>query len=163
MQTRTRRMVLFSVVALGLFMLPANSALAQGNSSLGTWKLNVAKSKWEPGPPPKGEMRVYEVWEKDGVKATQTRVLADGKTLTLNWAAHYDGKDYKYSGSPDYDTIAITRVDANTTDATQKLGGKVMVTVHTVISSDGKTRTVTSKGTNAKGQAVSSVQVYDKQ
>ena len=59
------------------------------------------------------ETRVYEAWETDGVKATHTRVQADGTGVTFGFSAHYDGKDYKYTGSPDYDIIALKRVDAN--------------------------------------------------
>jgi hypothetical protein len=55
----------------------------------------VAKSTYQPGPAPKSETRVYEAWEKDGVKATFTRVSADDKSVTLGFTAHYDGKDIK--------------------------------------------------------------------
>jgi len=129
---------------------------------MGTWKLNLAKSKYEPGPLPASDTRVYEVWEKDGVKATMT-VVVDGKSTTRGYAAHYDGKQYPYTGNPEYDTVALKRIDAHTVQGTNSKGGKVVLTTQTVISADGKTRTQTATGVNLKGQKVHNVQVYDKQ
>jgi hypothetical protein len=89
-------------------------------------------------PPPMSEARVYEAWETDGVKATHTRMQADGTRVTLGFSAHYDGNDYKYTSSPDYDIIALKRVDANTIEATLKKGGKVVQTTKDVVSSSSK-------------------------
>jgi hypothetical protein len=58
---------------------------------------------------------------------------------------------------------AVTRVDANTTRNINKNGGKTTVTQTTVVSSDGKTRTTTTKGTNVMGQTVDIVTFWDKQ
>ena len=164
MQFSTSPLFRFSIVALGLAVSLAGTALAQPRDpSLGKWKLNVAKSTYEPGPVPKSEIRVYEVWEKDGVKATITTVSADGTSSTRSYTAHYDGKDNAYLGTPDYDTVALTRVNATTIDATQKKGKKVAATTHTVVSADGKTRTVTTTGVNAKKVKIHNVAVFDKQ
>jgi hypothetical protein len=134
-----------------------------GDSNLGTWKLNLAKSKYDPGPPPTSETVVIEAWETDGIKSTATGALPDGTSVTGRWSAHYDGKDYKLMGNPDFDTIAYKRVDANTVAFTGKKGGKVAATGTAVVSNNGKMRTVTGAGTNAKGQKVNIVGVYDKQ
>jgi hypothetical protein len=158
-----RQVSLVAVVAVSLVVILGGTALAQSDPSLGTWKLNAAKSKYEPGPPPRSETRLYEPWEKDGVKATFTSVQADGTRATFGYSAHYDGKDYKYTGSPDYDTIALKRVDANTNEATLKKGGKVVQTAKVVLSGGGKVRTITLTGTNATGQKVNNVMVFDKQ
>ena len=158
-----RQVSLVAVVAVALVVIIGGTALAQSDSSLGNWKLNLAKSKYDPRPPPTSETRVYEAWEPDGVKATHARVQADGTRVTLGFSAHYDGKDYKYTGSPDYDIIALKRVDANTIEATLKKGGKVVQTAKAVVSSNGKVRTITYTGMNAKGQKVNNVVVFDKQ
>ena len=80
------------------------------------------------------------------------------------FTANYDGKDSPITGNGPYgDSVAITRVDANTTRSVYTLKGVVMVTQTAVVSSDGKTRTVTAKGKNVLGQAVDNVNVYDKQ
>jgi hypothetical protein len=133
------------------------------DSNLGTWKLNLVESKFDPGPPSASETAVIEAWETDGIKSTGTRVLPDGTSVTVGWSAHYDGKDYKVTGMPDLDTIAYKRVDANTLGFTGKKNGKVVGTGTVVVSDNGKIRTTTGTMMNAKGQKVNIVAVYDKQ
>lgn len=65
--------------------------------------------------------------------------------------------------NPDADTVARTRIDANTVQTALKKNGKVTTTQTSTVSADGKTRTVTTKGFNGAGQQVSNVAVYDKQ
>jgi hypothetical protein len=151
------------LLALSLVFLSPARTHAQANSTFGTWTLNVAKSKYSPGPPPMRETRVYELFGAGGVKATFTRVDAKGDTATITYSANYDGTDYKYTGSPDADTISIRMVDDNTTEATLKLVGKVMQTTKAVVSADGKTRTLTTTGITAEGQKVNNVVVFDRQ
>jgi hypothetical protein len=92
-------------------------------------------------------------------------MLADGTRFSVGFSGHYDGRDYKVTGTPPppFDAIALTRVDANTTTFTTKNGGKVVGTGTVVVSKDGKIGTRTSTTTNANGQKESSVAVYDKQ
>ena len=137
-----------------------------GDSNIGTWKLNVAKSIFDPGPPWKSETRVFEAWDTDGVKYTSTGVLADGTRVTGAFSAHYDGKDYTFTATPPpppFDTIALTRVDANTTAFTVKNSGKVVGTGTVVVSENGTIATRTTTTTNAKGQNEHSVAVFDRQ
>ena len=90
--------------------------------------------------------------------------MADGTMRHWEITAAYDGKDSKVIGNnPDADTIARTRIDANTVQTVSKKGGKVTTTQASVVSADGKTRTVTTKGVNAAGQPVNNVAVYEKQ
>lgn len=146
-----------------LVLLSSVTTQTQANSTLGTWTLNVAKSKYNPGPAPMSETRVYEPFGTSGVKATFNRVDAKGDKATITYSANYDGTDYKYVGSPDADSITLKLLDANTTEATLKMLGKVMQTTKAVVSPDGKTRTLTTSGVNAKGQKVSNVLVFDRQ
>ncbi len=84
---------------LGAFViLSASPALhAQADPVLGTWKLNLAKSKYESGPPPKSEVRTYEPAGTNGVRATFRRIDSAGKAVTITYTALYDGKDYAYA------------------------------------------------------------------
>ena len=165
MQLRTRQVFTVAAVALGFVVTLAGSAQAQGNSRLGTWTRNVAQSTFDPGPPPKREGRVYEAWEGDGIKTTTISVRADGTRSQTAYSAHYDGKDYKYTGSVGRDGIALKRVDANTTEAVLKKEGKVVQTSRTVIANGGKTMTITGgAGIGRDGQKTNkTVQVYEKQ
>jgi hypothetical protein len=164
MQARVRQTCHFVVVALGLVVVLAGTILAQpSDSSVGTWKINPAKSTYAAGTAPKSVTTKHEV-AGAGVNSTVDSVDADGTVRHWTYASNYDGKDNSITGNCPYgDSIARTRVDANTTRAVYKNGGTVTATQTSVVSSDGKSRTVTTTGTNAKGQAVNSVVVYDKQ
>ena len=151
------------LLVVSLVLVSSAVVQAQTNSTLGTWTLNLAKSKFNPGPRPMSETRVYEMFGAGGVKATFTRIDAKGDTTTITYSANYDGTDYKFVGSPDADTITLKLLDPNTTEATLKRVGKVMQTTKAVVSADGKTRTLTTSGVNAKGQKVNNVLVFDRQ
>ena len=66
------------------------------------------------------------------------------------------------TGNPDWDATSLKRVNPNTAEFTRKKAGKVVLTGTNVVSSDGKTRTVTTTGVNAQGQKINNVAVYDK-
>ena len=132
------------------------------DASVGTWKLNVAKSTFRPGPPPAAETRIYQS-QPEGVKTTVTTTWADRKTTTVEYPANYDGKDYPVSGSRDIDAVALTRMDDFTSAATLKHAGKEIGVARRVVSPDGKTMTITYKGINSIGDKVDNVAVYDRQ
>jgi len=150
------------VLVLALVGAVAWSLHAQADPFIGTWKLNVEKSQYSPGPEPKSQTSVYTVAGK-GVRIRTTGIGADGKPTSQDTTANYDGKDYPTIGNPDYDTTSFKRVDAYTVLIVRRMDGKVVQTATNVVSKDGKTRTVTTKGTNAKGQAISNASVYDRQ
>ena len=129
---------------------------------IGTWKLNVAKSKYTPGPPPQSQMLKIEP-SGQGEKVTSEVVAADGASTTTVYTANFDGKDYPLTGSPMADMVSLKRIDARTTERTDKKGGTVAQTIRRVVSADGKTMNVTVKGKNAQGQEVSNVVVFEKQ
>jgi hypothetical protein len=161
--TEATRFVFVTVIALSL--IAPGLLLAQSNSALGTWKLNVAKSKFVNVPTPQSETRTVEA-QGSGARYTFEGVTGDGSKIAWSFTTNYDGKDSPISGvgAPNGgDTDALKRVDANTTVGTTKKDGKVVQTTTAVVSSDGKVTTLTSKGTNAQGQPTSSTTVWDKQ
>ena len=81
----------------------------------------------------------------------------------FEYTAKYDGKDYPVTGSDTIDMIALKRINDRTTEATLKKSGKVVSTARRVVSKDGKMLTLTITGTNAKGQKMKNIAVYDKQ
>jgi hypothetical protein len=125
----------------------------------GKWELNLEKSKFTNAPAPKSETRTYEV-AGDHEKMTAERINADGKPVTIQFSGDLDGKDYPYTGNPVHDTIAMTPVDALTTNYVIK--GKLAGGGTRVISKDGKTLTISFKGTDPKGQPVEVIYVFDK-
>lgn len=152
-------------VALGVvaaLTLPARLASAQlADPIIGTWALDVAQSKFSPGPPPKSETRTYVAAGPD-IKATSITVDGHGKTINGAWTVNYDGKDRPQTGFAEADLLALKRIDAYTTEFTQKKAGKVVITGTRVISKDGKTMTISSKGTNADGKPFTEVLVFTK-
>jgi len=130
---------------------------------VGTWKLNVAKSKYDPGPVPQS-LTVKVEPAGSGEKVTTETVAPDGKRTTGGYTANFDGKDYPLTGSLlGADKVSLKRIDARTTERTDKKDGKTVQTLTRVVSQDGKTMTVTSKGTNLEGKPINNIGVFDKQ
>jgi hypothetical protein len=152
---------LFTAAAAVLLVGLGGTTLAQpGDPLVGTWKLNVAKSK---GISFKSGSTKIEA-AGAGVKLTVDFEGADATMYHWSFTANYDGKDNPVTGNSPYgDATALTRIDAKTTRVISKQGGKVTVTQTIVVSGDGKTRTVTTKGTDPKGQTVDTIAFYDRQ
>lgn len=148
-------------VAAAFVGLVSGGVLAQSSDpQVGVWKLNVEKSK---GTMFKGGTVTVE----QAGAATKTMVDlvgADGAPAKWSFTAAPDGKDYPVTGeNPFGNTISTKRIDARTIEATVKQDGKVMVTQTVAVSEDGKVRTITTKGTGLKGQAIDSKTHYDRQ
>src|SRR5262245_1510313 len=134
------------------------------DNTIGTWKLNIEKSKYTGPPMPVKSLMLDRGAVDGGVKQASTGERVDGTPIKAGFTAKYDGRDVSVSGNSQYDTIAIKQVNANTlTDTRKKTGGKYQATSRYVVSSDGKTMTVTTKGTNADGKDFTAVFVFDKQ
>ena len=153
------RQALFTAIAMTLAVALGGTALAQ---SVGTWKLNLAKSKYPQGQGPKSATIVYEA-AGAGIKVTVDQVPATGPAIHFTYTANYDGKDVPLVGSPFGDTAARTRVNPTTTKTVNKKDGQILSTLTIVTSADGKTLTVTAAGKDATGQNIDSVSVYEKQ
>jgi hypothetical protein len=154
-----------SLRAVALFLALSafpNAVSAQAQSHIGKWVLSTGKSVYSPGPPPRSQVRTYSR-DGDSLKAViETMQPLGGKTVA-EYSARFDGKDYPLTGNSDIDAIALTRIDDWSFEAVLKRRGKTMSTVRNVVSKDGRTMTVTSKGVNARGQQTSSVAIFTKQ
>ena len=154
-----RRILDKTLVVLAITTVAAFAA----DNTLGTWKLNVGKSTYSPGPFPIKSLTVVREAFDGGVKVTNTGERSDGP-LKASYTAKYDGSESHVTGNAQYDSISIKQVNANTlTDQRKKTGGSYKATGRTVISGDGKTMTTTTKGTNAEGKAFTQSLVFDKQ
>ncbi len=137
-------------------------AMLAADTSVGTWKLNSAKSTSTSSNALKSRTEVIESTSDGGFKATRT----DGRTngnMSYSFTFKYDGKEYPVTGAL-FDTISQKRVDANTTTIeVKKHGSPYHQTGRVVVSKDGKTRTMTVKGIDAQGKPVTATYVFDKQ
>jgi hypothetical protein len=150
-------------IVVAAFILGASwSASAQTDPAVGTWKLNVAKSKYVPGPAPKSNTITITA-AGNGIHVVAKGEDANSKPTSIDYTATYDGKDSPVKGAPAYDTTALKRVDANTTEQTRKKEGKAVQTVTRKVSPDGKTMTVTTRGKDEAGRTLNTVAVYDRQ
>jgi len=152
-----------AVASFALLMFAVAASLFAQNPALGTWKLNVAKSKYNPGPAPKSMTRTLEA-QGDKIKHTYQGVAADGSAISYSFTAAYDGKDYPITGSAPggADSLSITQPSPGTYEAILKKGGEVVLLSHAKISADGKVTTFNQNSPSGKG-SVNNIIVYEKQ
>lgn len=154
------------VLAFAIFTAVVAAPLfAQENPFLGTWKLNVAKSKFEPGPGPKSMTRTITA-QGGGAKYSFEGINADGSAVSYSFVSNYDGKDSPVTGTGGphgADTVALKRVDAHKIEGTYKKGGKQIGKVIGEVSKDGKVATIKATGKGADGKEWTTESVYEKQ
>ena len=155
LKTRTLVLIVLTLV------VGVTICFAATNPTLGSWKLNEAKSKLVSGMPK--NLTVVYAAAGDNIKGTIDGVDGQGKPTHNEWTGKFDGKDYSVTGDPTSDTRAIKQIDDHNYQLTVKKGGKVTMTGKAVVSADGKTRTVTVTRTDAAGKKVTATSVYDKQ
>src|SRR6202035_2035014 len=146
-------------LTLAISVLVAAVSFA-ADPQMGTWKLNQAKSK---ATPRMGKVTLVTYKNMLGnVKVSVDGVDTKGKPTHSEWSGKIDGKDYPVTGDPTSDARSYTKVNDRTMDFSIKKGGKVTVSGRIVVAADGKSRTVTASGTDAKGKKAKSTAVYDK-
>jgi hypothetical protein len=155
---RTLLRVVLAIAAAGGL---AVAAAGTPDPVVGTWQLNVAKSKFISGPALKSQTRTYSQ-TGDNITAVIKSVSADGTEMTTQSTYKLDGKDYPVTGASNWDTLSAKQVDSNTTEFTLKKGGKTVGTSSRTVSKDGKTLTTRQNMTNAKGEKSQSELVLDK-
>ena len=160
-----RRTIRPAGVLAGTLALACTLFGQSGDPWFGTWKLNLAESKYSPGPLPRSTLTRIEPWE-GGIKYTVDVVTADGESRHIEWSGKFDGKDNTVTGNPYVDTNAIKRVNSHTFRVVAKKDGKVTTITTNVISRDGMKRTATATAMNAQltqGENVKNVAVFDRQ
>lgn len=129
---------------------------------LGTWKLNLSKSKYIPGPAPRSQTRVYRQ-TPNGIFVTIETVDAMGhKQPTIEFEEKYDGKEYPVKGSAIGDALILQRINNYLSEATMKHGGMVVATTRRIITDNGKTLMLIYQETDFE-RPVDNVIVYDRQ
>jgi hypothetical protein len=147
-------------VTLALCFVAVPAGFAQ-DAFMGVWKLKEARSEFSAGAA-KNRTVVYEV-EGDKVKVTVDSVSSDGKPTHNEWTGKFDGKEYPVTGDPLSDARSYTKIDDRILGFNIMKGGRVITSGRIVVSGDGKSRTVTTSGTDEKGHRISKSEVYEKQ
>jgi len=163
MRNFLKMLVVGTIIAAGCGTVAGVAGAAESpDPVVGSWTLNLAKSKFPPGTAPQSQTREY-TQSADGTSLSVTGVSADGTAVSQKSTFKYDGKAYAFSGSPEWDSISLKRVNSSTVSGTMKLGGKAVGTTVRSISDYGKRLTLTTNAKGAKGKKYHAVAVFDRQ
>jgi len=156
---------MLSVALVVLAMTTTLAAKEAADNSFGTWKVNVAASKYTPAPWPVKSLTLVREAVPVGVKVKTTGERTDGAAINTSYTAIYDGTPAVVTGNgAPYDTVSIKEVDSNIfLYEAKNTTGKYQASGRIVISNEGKTMTMTATGTDADGNAMTLTLVYDKQ
>jgi hypothetical protein len=153
--------ILIAAVATAVSLHAAQAPQATSEDYIiGTWQLDVAKSKYSPGPRPISETRTYSRGP-NGIEGTIQRRFADGRSERIEYVAEYD-REYPVMGAEQYDHILMKRLTARTAEAVLSHAGKVYGTARRVIDESGKMMTITFKREGSSGPAVNNTAFYEK-
>jgi hypothetical protein len=145
-------------------ILPLRAAQAPSTTPedyiVGTWQLDVAKSKYSPGPGPISETRTYSRGP-NGIEGTIQRRFADGRSERIEYVAEFD-REYPVMGTEEYDHILMKRISARTAEAVLSHAGRAYGTARRVIDEPGKTMTITFKRESSSGTAINNTAFYEK-
>ena len=161
--TRRTALLLTGRTLLGLVI----AALPQVSSAQivlpnGIFQLNLAKSKYSPGPAPKSQTLSVQ-GEGPNLRVTLVGIDAEGNQIAIVFMHVEDGQLHPITGAPGYDAQSITRVDAYTFSLTRVKAGKVVQTATGLVSPDGKTYTLSTTGAELSGRQSENIAVYEKQ
>jgi hypothetical protein len=150
-------------ISLGLIFCLVVSVMcfAADSATVGTWKLNEAKSKIPAGAP-KNTTVTYTA-DGDQYKGSIDGVDGKGNPVHSEWTGKFDGKDYAVTGDPNVDMRSIKETTPGHYSVANKKDGKTITTGTIVVSKDGKTRTLTTHTTDAKGKKISATYIYERQ
>ena len=146
---------------LACALLGMSAALAAADPFVGTWKLNPSRSKYKTGQPPKEQMVTITESGSDQ-DVTIKGVAADGTPISSRYTVPTTGGVGKVIESP-YEAVSGKRMGPNQREITYSKGSKVVLTVRTRVSSDGKTMTASVKGTDAQGKPVEATALFERQ
>lgn len=138
--------------------------VAQNELFVGSWKANVAKSKYQPDAAPKSETLRFEP-VGGGFK-----VVLDGVNIQGPYhseaSGKFDGVDVPVLATPPRQaqfTYAFSRIDLHTWEILIKVNGVRRILVHNVVSDDARSMTSVSTAVTNQGQTAWEVVIYEKQ
>ena len=150
-----------SCTTLLVFLAISCSQFQRADPLVGTWTLNLQRSKFSPGPAPKNITVTYEQ-TTNGLHVVSIVELPDGSNNRSEYTAGYDGKEYPITGVPQVETVSMRQIDARTTERVDKKAGQRVQSYMRQVYADGKTMVVTQKGTDDTGSPIENVMTFDK-
>jgi hypothetical protein len=159
--TKPRQFTRVALAALSAIVLGVGAAAQATDPLVGTWKLDAAKSTYKPGPTPKTVTAVITA-VGEGIKVAVDAAMPDGTAMKWGYTSARDGKEVPVTGHPAYDAATVTKTSLTEGTIVYSKAGKPVATAKTEVAKDGKTMTVTTTGTDAKGQAINNRAVFTK-
>lgn len=154
-----------SMVAGVALVLAAGLALAADaavNPFIGTWVMNVAKSKFEGTP----AVKSYTITSADAGEGRTHSVAAlvygDGTKDQVEYTAAADGKPVPVTGYPNADSVVVRKSGPRSLHFSFLKGGKEIEWGRLTVSKDGKTMHGTEGGTEAGGAKYKWTEVFDR-
>jgi len=164
MDGRIARLGSLAVVAgvlLGVWLAPALSAQGAKDPVIGKWLLDPVTSTFS-GAVPEKRVLAFEAVGADAIKQIVDTTGANGATDRSEFTAKFDGKDVPITNSV-LDFVSLKRVSPTKVERYGKRRSskdEIVETQARELSADGKTLTVTTKGTDFDGNEYSSTQIF---
>jgi hypothetical protein len=150
------------LLVIWLLLAASGPAPGQAVAALPEWKLNLAKSTFDPGPPPMSTTTTLFM-AGSYLRVVSKTVDAKGHVSVVDYQVAPDGEEVPVKGARAYDTVSMKSIDTNTTEATRRKKGKVVQVSTRVMSADGRTATITTVGTDEHGRKLHDVAVFERQ
>ena len=161
---RKQQSLIILVAMLPIFMTLASAITAQSSETwYGTWRLNLAKSSYNPRTVLRSQVLNIEPSPQGGFTVVIDSVTSRGERTRSESDVRFDDHDYPVKGAEPVIMRRYRRVDDRAFEFVSKTDGKVTTSSKVVISGDGRTQTVTTTGRNPRGIAVNNIAVYEKQ
>jgi hypothetical protein len=145
---------------LALTLLLAASTVLAADPFLGTWKLNLSKSRF-PNDESMKELTITWAANGDKLRVSGVGASADGRPMRYSYDPIYDGKDYPPAGAWNWDSVSNNQVDENTREDRYKKNGRIIRVERRTVSTDGKTLTYAIEAETNKGP-VKGLLVFDR-
>ena len=153
-------LIIGTVFALGA--TATASAAGSADPIIGTWTLNLEKSKFHGDRAPKSMTRSYSA-AAGGTEMKITGVASDGTAISQSATLTYDGKDCAVTGSSEFDAFSLKKINGTTVKAQLKKTGNIVGSTTRTISGGGKVLSLSTAMKTAKGGTIHDVAVFDKQ
>lgn len=150
-----------------IIVMLQSAALAQPDGAIhpgwfGSWRLNLERSTYRPGPPPYRRATYRIEPHADGIRVVYDMVRPRGGVTHLEWTGKFDGRDYAVQGVEEFVTYAYQRIDVRTYDVVTKVDGRSVASSRAALSADGRSITTTTGGRDSRGVDVTTITVYEK-
>jgi len=153
---------LAALVAFALLSAPP-PLLGQTSDWFGTWRLDLQKSVYSPGPAPyaRATMKVQPL-DAGRVRFSYDFVYPRGGVQHLEWDGRFDGRDYMVQGADEYVTYAYRQTGGRTYDIVAKLDPRETAVAKVTLAADSRTLTTITRSRNARGEEIANTTVYEK-